>query len=122
MPFKVYGTVGYSWITDFEYRDIPPSSSILSDAQLNTEEELNSPNYIIYPNPTNDFFHFSTDILNLKYQIIAVTGEIIKEGVITNQKINISQLKSGIYFVKVADEKSDIKYHTKLIKNNKNPK
>ncbi len=34
MPFKVYGTVGYSWITDFEYRDIPPSSSVLSDSAL----------------------------------------------------------------------------------------
>ncbi len=45
MPFKVYGTVGYSWITDFEYRNIPPSTSILSDNQLsvgNTKEYSNS--------------------------------------------------------------------------------
>lgn len=30
-PFKVYGDKGYSWITDFEIWDKPPSTSILSE-------------------------------------------------------------------------------------------
>ena len=115
MPFKVYGTVGYSWITDFEYRNIPPTSSVLSETQLSIEDNISS-NNLIYPNPTNDFLNFSTNNIDLKYQIISVTGVIVKKGIIVNQKINISQLKDGIYFVKVTDKLSNIKYYRKLIK------
>ncbi|MFK5982798.1 MAG: T9SS type A sorting domain-containing protein [Flavobacteriaceae bacterium] len=118
MPFKVYGAVGYSWITDFEYRNIPPSNSILFDIQLSTEDKIDSSNFIIYPNPVNDFFSFSTDVLDLKYQIITVTGKIVNEGIISKQKIDVSLLKNGVYFVKVTDQISNIKYYLKLIKSN----
>ncbi len=30
-PFKHYGSIGHQWITDFEYRDIPPKESVLSE-------------------------------------------------------------------------------------------
>lgn len=30
-PFKIYGSAGYSWITDFEMWDMPPVTSVLSD-------------------------------------------------------------------------------------------
>ena len=118
MPFKVYGAVGYSWITDFEYRNIPPSNSILFDIQLSTEDKIDSSNFIIYPNPANDFFSFSTDTLDLKYQIITVTGKIVNEGIISKQKIDVSLLKNGVYFVKVTDQISNTKYYLKLIKSN----
>jgi hypothetical protein len=30
-PFKHYGSTGHQWITDFEYRDVPPKNSVLAE-------------------------------------------------------------------------------------------
>ena len=117
MPFKVYGTVGHSWITDFEYWNIPPSSSILYDNQLSVENEEKFSNGLTYPIPTNRFLNFSIDNLGLEYQIFTVTGKIIKKGIIKNQKIDVSLLKKGIYFIKYIDKTNAIKQYAKFIKN-----
>ena len=110
MPFKVYGTVGYSWITDFEYRDIPPSSSVLStdNATLIAEN--------IYPVPTTQFLNFPTDNVGLSYQIITVTGATVKKGILENQQLDVSSLKTGIYFIKFIDALNAMHYE-KFIKN-----
>ena len=118
MPFKVYGTVGYSWITDFEYWNIPPSSSILYDDQLSVENEEGFSNWITYPVPTNRFLNFSSDNSGLQYQIITLTGKIVEKGIIKNQMIDVSLLKNGIYFIKYIDRANNIKHCTKFIKRN----
>jgi len=117
MPFKVYGTVGYSWISDFEYWNIPPPSSILYDNQLSVKGETSLINWIISPNPANNVLYFSTDVLGMKYQIISAAGDVIKKGIINNQMTNIASLINGIYFVKVIDKETNIIHYTKLIKN-----
>jgi hypothetical protein len=116
MPFKVYGAVGYSWITDFEYRDIPPASSVLSDKPLSIDNKTHISKLAIYPNPTNNFLNFSTDISNVEYQIITVTGQVIKVGTIHNKKIDVSMLSNGVYFIKSIDKTSNLKYYTKFIR------
>ncbi|GEM_PF-4182962 len=115
MPFKVYGTVGYSWITDFEYRNIPTSSSILYDNQISVENEKEFSNYI-YPIPTNSFINFSADNVGLEYQIITVTGRIIENGIIENEMIDVSLLKNGMYFIKFINRANNIKHCAKFIK------
>ncbi len=117
MPFKVYGTVGYSWITDFEYWNVPPSSSILYNNPLNVINEDDFSNLVIYPIPTNRFLNISIDNLGLEYEIFTITGKIIKKGIIENQKIDVSSLKNGIYFVKFIDRTYSIKNYTKFIIN-----
>jgi len=117
MPFKVYGTVGYSWITDFEYWNIPPSNSILYDTQLTVKNEEDFSNCIIYPNPTKKFLNLSVANLGLTYQLISVTGVVVKKGIIENQKIDVSVLKNGIYFIKFMDGTNNIKHCAKFIKN-----
>ena len=117
MPFKVYGTVGYSWITDFEYWNIPPTSSILYDNQLTVENEEESSNCVTYPVPTNRFLYFSNINLGLKYQIITISGKIVEEGIVENQMIDVSLLKNGIYFIKCMDIDYNIKHCIRFIKN-----
>jgi hypothetical protein len=116
MPFKVYGTVGYSWITDFEYRNIPPQSSVLSETQLSIESNALQ-KLSIYPNPIHNFFNVSTENINSEYQIISVAGKLIKSGIIYNKKIDISQLKNGIYFVKIINKLSNTVSYSRLMKN-----
>jgi hypothetical protein len=117
MPFKVYGTIGYSWITDFEYWDIPPSSSILYDNPLSVENEDKLSNLVIFPIPTNRVLNFPIDNLGLEYEIFTVTGEIVKKGILENQMIDVSSLETGIYFIKYIDETNNIKHCAKFIKN-----
>ncbi len=119
MPFKVYGTVGYSWITDFEYWDIPPSNSILYDNSLSVEDkdEDKLSNLVIFPIPTNSVLNFSIDNSGLEYEIFTVTGEIVKKGILENQMINISSLETGIYFLKYIDGIDKIRHCAKFIKN-----
>ncbi len=117
MPFKVYGTVGYSWITDFEYRNIPPPQSILYDASSNIENKETISNLVIYPTPTNRFINIPAEYLDFEYQIFSVFGENVKQGIITNQTIDISSLKNGLYFLQLMDRNHHIKHCATIIKN-----
>ena len=62
--------------------------------------------YMILPNPTNDYFNlsFENDISNLEIEILSQTGISLKRIQMNNtnsQEIDISNLSSGIYFVKI---------------------
>ena len=118
MPFKVYGTVGYSWITNFEYWNIPSSSSILYDNSLSVEDkdEDKLSNLVIFPIPTNRVLNFSIDNSGSEYEIFTVTGEIVKKGILENQMINVSSLETGIFFIKYIDGIDKIRHCAKFIK------
>ncbi len=117
MPFKVYGTVGYSWITDFEYWDMPPTNSILNDNPSSVENENKLSNLVVFPIPTNGVLNLPMDKLGVEYEIITVTGEIVKKGIIENPKIDVSSLETGIYFINYIDGIDNIKHCAKFIKN-----
>ncbi len=117
MPFKVYGTVGYSWITDFEYWNIPPSSSVLYDNTLSVKSEDKCSNWVIYPIPTNKFLNFSSDYLGLEYQITTLMGKIVKKGIIEDQMIDVFSLKNGLYLIRFIDETHHTTHCTRFIKN-----
>jgi len=116
MPFKVYGTVGHSWITDFEYWNIPPLTSVLSDNHLNIETKKQEFNDKVYPIPTHNYLYFTTKNTNLNYQITTVTGKVIQKGFLENNPINISDLKGGIYFITYCDNTNKIRQTLKFIK------
>jgi hypothetical protein len=117
MPFKVYGTVGHSWITDFEYWDNPPSNSVIStNVTVSINDYLDSSNFNIYPNPSNNIINISSSLLNLNYELFTITGDIIKKGVIENQKIEVSEIDNGIYFLKINQRSSNTTKIVKFIK------
>jgi len=67
----------------------------------------------IYPNPATNFITIDSEIKVDKYQIFSINGQKLMEGSETN-KINISGLNSGMYFIKFEiDYKS---YVSKIIK------
>jgi len=51
----------------------------------------------IYPNPSNELLNIESSVEIDSYQIISVNGQIIGNGVVTNNKVNIENLKSGYY-------------------------
>lgn len=73
-------------------------------------------NLVTYPNPTKDVFYISDKYINDSYQIISVNGRIILNGKINSVKINIADINSGFYFLKILNAKSNRILISKLIK------
>lgn len=70
----------------------------------------------LYPNPAHDLLHLkgqSTDILN--YTILNVRGQVMKEDILNSRTIEISDLESGFYFLRL-DHKSNKSIIHKFIK------
>lgn len=62
----------------------------------------------VYPNPTNGEFHISSNIKNLNVTVYSVDGKIVLSNIIiteTNQLIDLSDFESGVYFVKISNNK-----------------
>ena len=61
----------------------------------------------IYPNPSDEFIHFSGLIENKKYIILNILGAEIKKGIISNnEKIDVKNLTNGLYFLKFDNEQT----------------
>lgn len=80
---------------------------LLTGDQSTAIDELDLSNSIsIYPNPTNGIFSVEAD--NMKsIEITSITGEIVKELVLNNNKttIDLTSFSSGIYFAKIITDK-----------------
>jgi hypothetical protein len=57
----------------------------------------------IFPNPANNIIQIKTNMnIETPIQIIDISGKLIYENILPNHKtINISNLRNGIYFVKI---------------------
>ncbi len=76
-------------------------------------DEINSAEngFEVYPIPSRDkiYFSFNTeqvDFTRLSYQLSDITGRIVREDRLSSNEIDISSMSSGIYFVRLADEKN----------------
>ena len=72
-------------------------------------------NLALYPNPTTKTFAINGAFENVK--VYSITGQLVKTftKTVENQNLNVSDLNSGVYFVKAVDA-SNIEKTTKLIK------
>lgn len=66
-------------------------------------EQIN--NIFIYPNPINDYFNIS-GIENANIEIYNILGSLVytKNNLINNSTIDVNNLKSGVYIIKVIDK------------------
>jgi len=70
----------------------------------------------IYPNPTSDEIIFPNEFITNEYSIYSLTGKQIKSGKLNMNKIKVTDLKSGVYILKIKDNKSDKMIVFKMIK------
>jgi len=77
---------------------------------MSTNESANS-TFKLYPNPTKDILFLTSEKNITKYVIYNAKGEIINEEnlQITNKEINVTNLSSGVYYIKVfSEEKTEV--------------
>ncbi|MDO6792091.1 RICIN domain-containing protein [Tamlana sp. 1_MG-2023] len=65
--------------------------------KIQTQSEVDA--FVLYPNPANDIISFNQSIQNAR--IFDITGKTILTVTKETKNLNISQLQSGVYFLKV---------------------
>lgn len=89
------------------------SVEFVSTSNVGVKVEEFSDDISIYPNPVNNELYITNGDENSNYQIINLLGEEMKKGqVLSTNPINVSELASGIYFIKIENSES-----IKFIKN-----
>lgn len=90
----------------------PPSTENIDAALINAGLQMtdidryDDSGLMLFPNPTSDVINITiNDQQQLQYfYIMNVSGEVIKTGDITQQKIDVSDLPQGVYFLGVKIE------------------
>jgi len=110
MPFKIYGNVGQSWITDFEYWSDPPADSF----EFSNYSSLNQNSLIIYPNPVKEKIFIANEFLNMPFFLTESTGKTVKKGIVNTTEIDLSKLDAGLYYITIIDKEKN--WTAKIIK------
>ncbi|MFH6969977.1 M4 family metallopeptidase [Flavobacterium petrolei] len=94
-------TLSYGQVEDYNV-NITASSTIETTA-LSIDNDVLSLN--LYPNPVESVLNVSMNVTNkATYRIYNMIGQEIKTGNLTENEINVSNFKSGVYIFEVKDE------------------
>ena len=80
-------------------------SFYVEDTTLSNINITLNKNPFIFPNPANDIVHFSSEFLNLEFDIYNFSGKLVQSGISSNN-YNVSQLSTGIFYMVVYAEKA----------------
>ena len=86
--------------------------SVLAQWGVNVNEYSHNANVNIYPNPANDKIHIVTDVEIEEVVVYTITGVIVgQQSTVNGQQtltIDLDNLKSGIYFIKINTNEGNI--------------
>lgn len=113
--------LGFEWEYDYKLVGLIDDGDTLGiiyedDVLLGTNQLSPNTNWLIYPNPANDFITIQTpdNQSNIEYKIFSLNGILLKEGVFNNKESNIriKELPKGMYFIElnINGEKSTKKW------------
>jgi hypothetical protein len=66
--------------------------------------KVDSPNYSIFPNPTKGIFYIDFDGTITDVSVLDAGGNKVKSMKIENFTLDISDLATGLYFIKITSE------------------
>lgn len=69
---------------------------------------IETPNISINPNPISNYFTIDTEIDVIEINILDITGKIIKSNIPKTKVYYVTDLSSGIYFIKLIGKKDTI--------------
>jgi hypothetical protein len=98
---RMYIDAGDGTVSDFAVSDIQKLTFNSLYTGVNQLEHQSS--VLIYPNPATNFFKIAAESeQTLHVQLFSLTGQLLTDTYCqTDEAVNISELQSGIYFVKV---------------------
>ena len=117
-PFYTYLNPGIYNVRLIVTNDCASDTIILPVNSVNSLNEIDQQNtFIVFPNPSHDFINIQNLQMNngasINYEICDIIGKQVITGALNNtsipQRISISNLPNGIYFVRLHDQQ---KSHT----------
>jgi len=87
--------------------------AVLIDATASLED-IDNLTITMYPNPATDFITIDSNE-NGNYTIVDVMGAVVAEGTVDNNKVNVSSLNKGTYYVNFTTENGV--YQGRFVKN-----
>ena len=91
--------LAYFWYGLDDFSLVPSSTMAINEMSLS--------NYFkVFPNPTNSFITISSQLaVDATFEILDIKGKLLFQGKVeNNSKIDISQLQSGFYLIKISSE------------------
>ena len=85
------------------------------NTRLGTHETVFADGNMVYPNPASDVLNFTKDYPGATYKIFNSVGSLVTEGKLDGQKVDVSRLKVGNYFISVTNKEEEV-VNTKFIK------
>ncbi len=82
----------------------------LDNPDIKSEEET------IYPNPASDYIIVPYEFLNCYYRIISMSGQLIDQGKVREDRINIPECTTGLYIVELTNSSGNKWYTFSVIK------
>lgn len=70
----------------------------------NLQEVFEDPQILLYPNPANNYIKIQQMTEPFNYTIFSSMGLIVNQGIAYSSEINISNLKMGMYFIKIKNK------------------
>lgn len=64
----------------------------------------------VFPNPVQDILKINSQISFTRYQILDSSGKIFESKSLLSKEINVSNLKSGVYYVKLFNSENGFNY------------
>lgn len=119
--FKIYDTYGDGFCCDYGngYYKLTTDSGVVMVNQntFNKDKEIypfilgtlstqenNKLGVNIFPNPVNDVLNITKVSNNATFAIYNVAGQFISKGKVINNKVNVSSLAKGVYFIEVSEK------------------
>ncbi|CAI8714522.1 M43 family zinc metalloprotease [Chryseobacterium sp. IT-36CA2] len=87
---------------------------VMKAQTLGTSEVDKKNNFGIYPNPVSDFLNVTKVSAKATFEIHNAVGQLVKQGTIDNNKVNVGELLRGNYIITVKD--NNISENFKFIK------
>ncbi|RKS97859.1 fibronectin type III domain-containing protein [Chryseobacterium defluvii] len=87
--------------TSFPYGEVEDYTVRISKVPV--PNSLNQDDIMIYPNPVSSVLHVKNISSKAGYKIYNSAGQLISDGFILNNQINVSKLISGVYVIYIED-------------------
>jgi hypothetical protein len=70
----------------------------------------------VYPNPFVEYVDFNASFIVSKVVVTNIAGQTVKQVVNPDQRIQLNELRSGVYFMSVYDMDNTVKNTAKIVK------
>ena len=121
VKMRFIGTSGNSWQGDMAIDNVSltvanagpvagRANETLADFTLEEKEKETSLNVSFYPNPVDgNILYIETKITSeMSYRIMNITGQIVNQGVINNNSVNVQELSKGVYIIELRTDTNKI--------------